>query len=409
MSKKRSHEDLIQRFEKMIVSGKNYFFDLNEFLEIIDHYIFIGNNNMAWKSLREADKQNPGNPDIALFKAELLSQENKFEEALEIIEGIQKIKIDIEVFLLEADIYSRTNHHLKAVKALQKALKNQIHDPEIYDLLTIEYLYLDDYENALKAALLSLKFDPENQAALYNAISCYDYLSLTDKSIQFLESYVDKQPLSEIGWSLLAKKYLEKKEYYKALNALDYAIAIDDKFLGAYYDKAFVLTHLGNYNDAINLYKITLEISDPTPFAYYHIAKNYELDQQPDKAIEFYNKALDEDPGHYKSWYKLINLLEKNNKFEEALQKSLEAIKISPTQQIYEQHAELLLKQNQIEKAIKALENSIKFGPLKVPVVLQLADLYLKIHDKENYRSLLLEANKQFPDCKKIQNKMSGN
>ncbi len=410
MAKQNSHDEIIQRFEKMIITGKNYFFDLNEFLEIIDHYIFVGNYTLAWKAINKADDQYPENQEITLFKAEVLALENKYDEALELLETMQKkIKNNIEVFLLEADIFSRTNQHQKAIKSLQKALKINKNDPEIYDLLTIEFLYLDNYENALKAALLSLKYDPENQAAIYNAVSCYDYLDLTDQSIKFLENYVDRMPMSEIGWSLLAKKYIEHQEYIKALKALDFAIAIDDKFLGAYYDKAHVLTKLGNYTEAIKFYKITLGISDPTPFAYYHIAKNFELDNQPEQAIKFYQKAIHEDPGHYKSWFRLINILAKEGKIKEALKNSEKAVQTIPTQELYEQYAQLLYQTDQIDKTIKALEMSLKMGPLKIPIVLMLADLYQFTGDKEKFRSLLLEARKQYPDSKEIQNKMSGN
>jgi len=410
MAGQNSPDEIIQRFEKMIVTGKNYFFDINEFLEIIDHYIFIGNYTLAWKAINKADDQYPGNQEINLFKAEVLALENKYDEALDLLEILQKkINNNIEVFLLKADIYSRTNQHHKAIKSLQKALKINKNDPEIYDLLTIEFLYLDDYENALKAALLSLKYDPRNQAALYNAVSCFDYLDLIDQSIKFLENYVNRMPMSEIGWSLLAKKYIELQEYIKALKALDFAIAIDDKFLGAYYDKAYVLTKLGNYAEAIKFYKITLGISDPTPFAYYHIAKNYELDNQPEQAIQFYQKAIHEDPGHYKSWLGLINILEKEGKIKEALEKNEKAIQTAPTQELYEKYAKLLFQLDKIDETIKALEMSLKMGVLKIPIVLMLADLYKLKGEKEKFRSLLLEARKQYPDSKEIQNKMSGN
>ncbi len=410
MAKQNSHEEIIQRFEKMIITGKNYFFDLNEFLEIIDHYIFIGNYTLAWKAIHKADKQYQGNFDIDLFKAEILALENKYDEALDLLEILQeRVKDNVEVYLLEADIYSRTNQHHKAIKTLQKALKINKKDTEILDLLTIEFLYLDDYENALKASLLSLKYDPENQAALYNAVSCYDYLNLIDQSIKFLENYVNRMPMSEIGWSLLAKKYIEQKEYIKALKALDFAIAIDDKFLGAYYDKAHVLTHLGNYSEAIKYYKITLGISDPTPFAFYHIAKNYEMDGQNEQAIQFYQKAIHEDPGHYKSWLSLINILEKEGKIKEALKNSEKAIRTAPTQELYEKYAKLLFQVDKIDETIKALEMSLKMGVLKIPTVLMLADLYKLKGEKEKFRSLLLEARKQYPDSKEIQNKMSGN
>jgi len=45
-------------------------------------------------------------------------------------------------------------------------------------------------------------------------------------------------PFNEIAWSLLGKKYIDTGKYQLAIEALDYAIAIDDNFLGAYYDQS---------------------------------------------------------------------------------------------------------------------------------------------------------------------------
>ena len=408
MNERNYVPESVERFEKMIQEGKSYFFDLEEFLEIIDYYISYGNFNFAHKAIKMALEQYEENVEILMYQSELLALEGELIEAKNILDFIKELSPEnADLPLLEADIYSRSNLHEQAVKSLIKALQFHPDDTEIYDLLSIEYLYLDEFDKALQVSKKSLEINPDNQAALYNVVSCYDLMDKNDKAREFLENFIDKQPLSEIGWSLLGKRYIEEEKYEKALHALDYAIAIDDKFLGAYYDKAYVLTKLKRYKEAIEFYKITLSISDPSAFAYYHIAKNYEMLQEPEKAVFFYNKAIYEDPGHYKSRLRMIALLIKLNKIDEALQKSYEAVQIIPTQELFEQQAQILLLKNEAVEAIEALEMSLKLGTLKIPVILLLADLYLKAGEKEKFRSLLLEARKLYPDSKEIQRKMT--
>ena len=405
----RNHEnEAVQRFEKMIHDGISYFFDLEEFLDIIDYYITYGNFNFAHKAIKLGLAQYVDNVELLMYKTELLALEGELTEAKKVLDFIKNISPENpDLPLLEADIYSRSNMHEMAVNSLIKALKFHPEDTEIFDLLSIEYLYLDEFKKALKMSQKSLEINPNNQAALYNVISCYDLMDMNDKARGFLENFVDKQPFSEIGWSLLGKRYLEEEKYDKALEALDYAIAIDDKFLGAYYDKAYVLTKLKRFEEAIEFYKITLSISDPSAFAYYHIAKNHELLNDYDQAVFFYQKAIYEDPGHYKSRLRLIALLIKQNKIDEALQNSYDSVQIIPTQELFEQQAQILLIKEDISGAIEALEMSLKLGTLKIPVILLLADLYLKQGEKEKFRSLLLEARKTYPESKEIQKKMT--
>jgi len=408
MEERNYDNEAVNRFEKMILEGVSYFFDLEEFLDIIDYYITYGNFNYAHKALKLGLSQYKDNVELLMYKTELLALEGELTEAQSIIDKIRILSPENpDLPLLQADIYSRNNMHRMAVNSLIKALKYHPKDTEIYDLLSIEYLYLDEFNKALKVSQTSLEINPDNQAALYNVVSCYDLMDRNDKAREFLESFIDSHPLSEIGWSLLGKRYLEEENYIKALEALDFAIAIDDKFLGAYYDKAYVLTKLQRYEEAIEFYKITLTISDPSAFAFYHIAKNHELLGNYKEAAEYYQKAIYEDPGHYKSRLRLIALLIRQNKIDEALQNSYESVQIIPTQELFEQQAQILLIKDDIPGAIEALEMSLKLGTLKIPVILLLADLYLKKGEKEKFRTLLLEARKMYPDSKEIQKKMT--
>ncbi len=408
MKERNYDNEAIQRFEKMLQEGIAYFFDLEEYLDIIDYYITFGNFNFAHKAIKLGLEQYVNHVELLMFKTELLALEGELNEAKRIIEQIKGVDpYNKELPLLEADIFSRSNQHEQAVEALKKALEYHPDDIEIYDLLSIEYLYLDEFQEALKTSKKSLEIDPENQAALYNVISCYDLMDMNEKARDFLLNFVDQQPMSEIGWSLLGKRYLEDEKYEQALEALDYAIAIDDKFLGAYYDKAYVLTKLKRFEEAIEFYKLTLSISDPSAFAYYHIAKNYEFLNEYQKALEFYQKAIYEDPGHYKSRLRLIDILIHTNQLEKAIQSSLEAVQVIPTQELYEQQAQIYILKEDFKEAIDSLEMSLKLGSLKIPVALLLADLYIKTGDKEKFRSILLEARKLYPDSKEIQKRMT--
>ena len=273
-------------------------------------------------------------------------------------------------------------------------------------MMLVQYMYLENYRLALEVSLKTLKLNPESSTALYNAITCFDVLNKTDMAIDFLKEHIEKQPFSEVAWSLLAKKYIDKAQYQQAINALEYAIAIDDKFLGAYYDKAFAYTQLKKYDKALECYFLTLKIADPIAFTYYHIAKNYQLLNDLEKAVHFYFKAVDEDPGYYKSWIKLILIKIEQNQLDDALSIALRALEVINNQELLQLLGKIYLLKNNPSKAINAYEMSMKMGNPDLSLILQLADLYKQQGDLDNFRTLLLKAKKIFPDSDEIKKRM---
>ncbi len=403
------NNEVVKRFEEMLKTNKYYFFDVDDFLDIIDEYISAANYVLAGKAIQMGLEQHENNLEILLYKAEFLSISDDLPQAEEVLAFIKSFNPEVlDISLLEAELYSRKDMHKKAVQALKYALTLENKNAEIYELLTIEYLYLENYQAALDTSLRCLQIDPESATALYNAITCYDVLDEIDKATGFLEKYVEKYPFGEVGWSLLAKKYIEKQQYKKAINALDYAIAIDDKFLGAYYDKAFAYTKQGDYKKALEFYELTLAITDPTAFTFYHMAKLYERLNDTENAAKYYLLAINEDPGHFKSWLKLIGLKLKIEDYDQAYELAQKAIEVINNQELFELLAEIQLKRDNLNKAIEAYEKSIELGSLRLAIIIKLADLYKQNNQIEKYRAILLEAKKQFPDSKEIKNRMLG-
>ena len=407
MEEEERYDDIVARFEKMLETNESYFFDKEDFLDIIDGYISMGEFNMALKAVEISLQQYPDSIDILLYKAEIYSFKDLLEEAELIIAYIKELAPErVEIPMLEAELYSRSDKHLLAVAALKRALPLTDDKAEVYEMLTIEYFYLEDYYSALETAHKTLQFDADNATALYNAITCYDLLDKTDEAIRFLENHVDKNPFSEVAWSLLGKKYIDAEQFSKALRALDFAIAIDDRFIGAYYDKAFIYNKLEAYDKAIYLYKLTLAIADPTAFTYYHIAKANELKQEYELAGKYYLMAIDEDPGHYKSWKRLIHLKMFEKKYDEALVFIDKAIDIVNSQEMHELKALIHIENNQVYKAISSLEIAMKLGSVDLQVYLSLSDLYKQTKQIGKFRNLLLEAKKLYPESKEIQRRM---
>src|SRR5690606_19359015 len=122
-----------------------------------------------------------------------------------------------EVFIQKANIFSKKNNHSQAIKMLQTVLEMTSDATDVFALLGMEYLFIEDYENAKYNFMKCLESDEEDYAALYNIIYCFDFLGQRKDAIDYLNMFLNKNPYSEVAWHQIGMQYFDLKQYEKAL------------------------------------------------------------------------------------------------------------------------------------------------------------------------------------------------
>ena len=79
-----AHNISLSRFESMLKTNKVFFFDSEEFEEIILHYLDIGKTTLAKKALKLALDQHPRSTGLKLVQVELMIFEDKLDQADEV-------------------------------------------------------------------------------------------------------------------------------------------------------------------------------------------------------------------------------------------------------------------------------------------------------------------------------------
>ena len=285
------------KFESMLKTNSVYFFDLTEFEEIIIHYIDIGKHSLAKKAVKLGLEQHPDSIDLKLLEIELCVFEDKIALAKKLLRQVEILEPNNdEVFIQKATIVSKEGKHNEAIQNLMKALTLTDDKEDIWSLLGMEYLYLDDFENARLNFINCVNADIEDYSSLYNVVYCYDMEEKHQGAIDFLNKYIDKNPYCEVAWHQIGRQYSVLKRHEEALNAYDFAVIIDELFVGGYLEKAKTLEALGAYQEAIDNYLITLELDDATAFAFVRIGECYQRLGNAAAAILYYKKAVHEDP-----------------------------------------------------------------------------------------------------------------
>ena len=298
----------ITKFERMLKTNRIFFFDAQEFEDIIVHYLGYGENNLAKKALKMGLEQHPSSHELMLLQSEVFILDQKFDAALKLLDYIEKLNPhDEEIALQKASIASKNGDHSASIAYLHKALELSEEPLEIWNLLGMEHLLAEEYEDAAYFFKNCVSDIPDDYSSLYNLLYCYEQLEKNEEAIQVLNEILEIDPYSEIAWHQLGLVLLKKGLLKEALSAFDFAIISDDTFTGAYIEKAKLLEGLGRVNEAISNYEIALNTNDPSAFVYQSIGTCHEKLGNLELARQFYLKAIHIEPSNENSWERIIS------------------------------------------------------------------------------------------------------
>ena len=400
----------LTKFESMLKTNNIFFFDLVEFEEIIIHYLDAGKLSLAKKAVKLGLEQHPQSVDLKLLQVEIYIFENELDKAFSLLRKLERIEpSNDEIFIQKATINSKTGKHKEAIINLEKALTFTDDKVDVWSLIGMEYLYLDNFEKARLSFEKCIEVDFEDYSALYNIVYCYDMEQKHAQAIVYLNNYININPYCEVAWHQLGRQYFILKMYEEALNSFDYAVLIDEFFIGGYLEKAKTLEELGRYQEAIDNYLITLELDDPTAFAYVRIGECYERIHKFDAAISYYKKAVHEDPLLDKAWMLLTNLYFNDGNYQKASYYISKALKIDEQNALYwRKYAEIKLKLSFFEEAVVGFENCLDLSDDALEVYIGLTDVLSFLGEFQDAISVLLRAQKTYKKIAEIEYRLTG-
>jgi len=398
------------KFESMLKTNSIYFFDLVEFEEIIVHYIDAGKQALAKKAVKLGLQQHPASIDLKLLRVEIYIFENELDKASMLLKIIERLEPNNdEVFIQKATISSKNGNHKEAIELLKKALTFTDDKVDIWSLLGMEYLYLDDFKNARLVFEKCILVDYEDYSALYNLVYCFDMDKEHEEAITYLNSYIEINPYCEVAWHQLGRQYFILEMYQEALNSFDYAVLIDESFIGGYLEKAKTLEQLERYKQAIDNYLITLKLDDATAFVYLRIGECHEKIENFDEAISFYKKAVHEDPLLDKGWMMLANIYHAQNNFQKAAYYISKALTIEEDNSLYwRRYSEINLKLNFYEEAVAGFEKCLALNDDALEIYMGLTDVLSFLGEFNDAIHTLIKAQKIYKDSAEVEYRLTG-
>lgn len=384
----------------MLKTNNVFYFDSSDFINISHHYIDQADYKLADKAVKMGLNQHPNNIDLMLLNTELLIFNSKYDDAYKILDFIEEIDPENkEVYLQKATIYSKNNLSQEAIDILKRALLFTDEKIDIWNMIAMEFLLIEDFKSAIPFFKKCLEFDDEDYQSLYNLIFCYENIGLLQESISELSKVLERKPYSKIAWHQLGKIYKKQGKFRESISAFDFAIISDDQFVSAYIEKARILEKLKKYTEALENYKLSIQLSEPNSYILFRISKCYQKLGNKKFFLEYIKKSLRDEPGNEKAWVYLINFYLNKNNLRQAKYLANKALENNHNSiKIIELNANISCLVGNYDEAIDHYTEIIEFKEkLSWRIWKNLIKCYIKVENWNQSLKFSLKAKKYFP------------
>lgn len=322
----------VQRYEAMLASKGQQFFDVEEFELIIDHYLERNEPRLAERAVSFAKRLHPSALDITFCEAVVMMSLGRLSKAMNLLDAVEKVEPwNEEVQLNKAGIFSQQRNHRRSVEHYKKALELAEEGlDEIYLDLAFEHENLEEFQEAISCLQSALEYNPENEAVLYELAYCYDLANGDEACIAYFTAFVDEHPYSSVSWYNLGNVYAKLERYEESEHALDLALAIDDRFSSAWFSKARNLLLASRYEEAIACYEETLAFDGPQAITFSFIGECHEKMEQFAQAIVSYDQAIAIDPEWVDAWIGRGVVMDMQGRVKEAVVSLRQAVIVAP-------------------------------------------------------------------------------
>lgn len=356
---------------------------------------------------KQALRQNPENISTIGYLAVSYQETKKYNESKAAYEKVFVLKPDAHFLRLGyADLLRDMNDNDNAITQYNTYIKTYPQDISAYTKLGMVYKNSAKYDDAITTFKKVLELDPTDTSAeraigeVYHAKG--DYINALKYYDNVLEVEDNREVLANKALVLHAlKKYDEAISLYYDLLAEQSNERLRHNLIEALCYKGDKMLSKAEFKDALTFYDKVLEIDSDNAKAYFGLAKSYENLNLIDKAKEYYKKAMDVDSANqeYKNAYEQFSktfLSDVKTADKDVLQESTPQkidskinsllIENNPDQTADKAKAliaegDSLYKQTRFDEALNKYLEAIKINPNDATTLFKIGNLYKMTND----------------------------
>ena len=305
----------------------------------------------------------------------MVSSELDFKEAF------SQDELSIEnINTLKKQVYTTKENHEeleKKLKSLRSSIKNT-NDAEAKEntlILGICLWIAGKQEEAIEI-LTELK---SRKIACYFLGKCHQELKDYEKAIDYFER--SKQADTKEFEILIdiAETQRMSGDLQGALKSIEKLSKAYDGEASLHYQWANCLDDLGEYEDALAHYNRALEINPSHPDTLFRLAYDFDLSGEDEKALEYYEKCIEEVPLYTNAMINLGIIYEDNGEYEKAVSCYETVLQSYPNHEI----AKLYLKDSRAGINMHYDDDKVKKEDIEIEVLnIPISDFELSVRSK---------------------------
>jgi tetratricopeptide (TPR) repeat protein len=360
-------KELLQQYDNLKSGRSNSFIEEESFEKIIDYFDEKDELIKALEACDYAIQQYPYSSTLLIKKGDLLIVSKKYKEALNFLERAEILdSSDINLYILKTDAYLALDQQEKAAAVLEAALNYFEGDEKLELLFELTDVY-DDYENFDKVfdcLKMILEMDANNEEALYKICFWTDFTGRNEEGIKLHQKIIEEFPFSELAWFNLATAYQGIKLFEKAIDAYQYAVAIDEKFDYAWRNMGDAYLRIRKYKEAIEVLQKVLELARPEAVIYEAIGHCHDKLHNYALARFNYRKATHLNQDDSQLFFKIACTYMNEGVWDSAIKNLHLAMRIHRLQPEYNlAMGQCYMEQGKIEEAVQYFGNVVRTKP----------------------------------------------
>jgi tetratricopeptide (TPR) repeat protein len=308
--------------------------------------------------------------------------QNDYEKAIQAVQPLLYKNQDYEQDLV--NLYATAGRFDEALSLIE-TLDQRLGYSDNRDQTRIEiYKQSANQKGHIRFLKNRLEESPKNEQNFLTLIYTLSQYNLKEEAFSTAKLFLKTHPKSHIAHVALYKFYLDTKAYDKAIASMKIVTASN---VLAPHLKVKVLSDFMRFVQQNPEYKDVLLEVQPAPSldtssrSSLEWAHYYEQQNQIDKALEFYEKALSESSENLQAIKSLAKLYLTSKRYERAVDFSVAQLELFPTQiELYLICSQAQLALEQIDEALETLEMGVEYifeeDEIAVQYYRSMADLY---------------------------------
>lgn len=290
-------KQLVLDFERTVMRGESQFYDIDELEMIIDYYLEVDDKEPLISAIHLAERLYPDSIEVKIRRAHwyVLNKENT--KALSLLQSLERQDpSDTDVAYSLGVVYGEMGESRKAIQYYLRAAADGWQLGRIYANIAEEYVRLQQWHDAIQYYMQAFRTDSYDEQTLYNYLDTCEEADACDEACEFLELYVNDHPYSKIGWYCYGCVCRDLGLAERAVDAFEYALAIDKNYASAYYELALANEQLDRIGEAATALTRALDAVSLHGDIYRALGQLFLRHDNFDTALLYLRKAVDENP-----------------------------------------------------------------------------------------------------------------